>query len=51
MEVGVLPKPDMWTHHRMKHPAAKQPDSKPSAAAVGSGQLVDLSQLDSDDED
>ena len=51
MEVGVLPKPDMWEYHRMKNPA--KPDSNPEAVkdAKVDGSTVDLSKVDSDDED
>ena len=53
MEVGAIPKPDQWTHHRMKNPA--QPGSNPQAvkdAVIGEdGKTFDLSKLDSDDED
>ena len=53
MEVGAIPKPDQWTHHRMKHPL--KPGSNPHAvkdAVVGEdGKTFDLSKVDSDDED
>jgi len=53
MEVGAIPKPDFWTHHRMKHPL--KPGSNPHAvkdAVVGAdGKTFDLSKVDSDDED
>lgn len=53
MEVGVLPKPDTWAYHRMKH-AAKS-DSNPEAvkrARVSEDEkTVDLSKVDSDDEE
>jgi len=53
MEVGAIPKPDQWTHHRMKNPA--QPGSNPQAvkgAVIGEdGKTFDLSKVDSDDED
>jgi len=51
MEVGVLPKPEMWEYHRMKH--AAKPDSNPQAVndAKDDGTTVDMSKVDSDDED
>lgn len=51
IEVGVLPKPGKWEHHRMKNPA--KPNSNPHAVknAKVVGKTIDISHVDSDDED
>jgi hypothetical protein len=58
MEVGVLEKPDLWTHHRMKRPAEPdqggprvRPKHIQDTGAVGSKtvELFDLCATDSDD--
>ena len=53
MEVGALPKPEMWVHHRMKHPAKadSNPDAVKDAVMGEDGKTFDLSKMDSDDED
>lgn len=48
MEVGVIPKPGLWEHHRMKQPATDIPES--SKKASGSGKENDAIEFEDDDD-
>lgn len=56
IEVGVLPKPGLWAHHRMKNPAAGSMKDAPKPKRVkalgdASNQEVDLFDLAGGDSD
>lgn len=50
MHVGVLKKPSEWEYHRMMHPAVPGSNLAAVKGAAVTGNTVDISELDSDDE-